>query len=105
MIAGKEFTVEACPDLLFRVGKCSPVELLALNAQADFDKFKPTYELFKYALEHLEVQVDNKWTAVKVKDRDVYMPLGIEENLGGLNALALWFINNVLVEVFQKSGE
>lgn len=105
MITGKEFTLEALPGSTFRVAKCSPVDILALNGQADFEKFAPTKEIYKYALEHLEVNIDGKWVAVKTPDREVYMPFGIEDNLPGLNALALWFINNVLTEVFRRSGE
>ena len=54
-----------------------------------------------FALEHIEVNVgDNKWIVVKQKDRNVYMPMGIEEDYKALKELIEYFIEEVLSKVF-----
>lgn len=100
-----EFNIRSIPDVKFRTTYSSPVELLALSAQLNFDEYKPTLSLFKYSLEHLECNINNVWLPVKVKDKDVYMPATLETNLAALNELCEWFFNNVLVAGFPVSAE
>lgn len=101
----REFTIESLPGVTFREGKVSPVDLLAIAPQVDFDAYSKTKELYTFALEHLECEVNGKWFPVKHPGRDVYMPIGIEKNLRALNDLCAWYITNVIAEVFTGSAE
>lgn len=106
-MAQTEFEISSLPGTKFRVGKISPTSLLAITTQIDFDKFKQTEVLFTFALEHLECLPDattNNWVPVKVAGRDIYMPLGIEENLTALNELITWFLENIIAKNFTKSS-
>lgn len=100
-----EFELKALPGTLFRQGKISPVSLLAVTTQIDFDRLVQTETLFNFALEHLEVKVGEKWLPVKIRGRDVYMPIGIDENFVALNELITWFLNEVVAKTFPKSSE
>lgn len=100
-----EFTVDSYKDTTFRTTKISPVSLLAISTQINFDKFEQTEELIKFSLEHLEVKIGEQWFPVKVKDKDVYMPTDIESNLLVLNDLVTWFLVNIISRAFQKSNE
>lgn len=101
----REFEIKALPGVTFREANVSPVDLLAIATQVDFDAFKKTKELFAFALEHVEVEVESKWFPVKYPGREVYMPFGIEKNLIALNELCEWYISNVIAEVFTGSAE
>lgn len=101
----KEFTIASDTTLKFRVVKISPVDLLAITTQIDFDKYTQTQMLFKFALEHTEVEQGGKWFPVKTKDREVYCPLGIENNLVVLNDIITYFLTEVIGKVFPKSSE
>lgn len=97
----KEFTIETRKDNLFRIAKIEPTEILALGMTMDFNEFKQTVDTMNYALEHIEVKMgDNMWTVVKQKNRNVYMPMGIEDDLKSLNQLIQYFIEEVLSKVF-----
>ncbi len=101
----REFTVESMPNFKFREAYTSPVDLLALSLQVDFDQFKKTKELFEFALEHCEVKVGEKWFPVKSAGMEAYAPLGIEKNFAALNDICHWYIDTVLMEVFPESAE
>ena len=101
----KEFKIEALPELELRVMRISPVDLLALTTQMDFDKFAQTKEFYKFALEHVEVKQGEKWFQVKYPDREVYTPTTIEDNLSALNQIIQWFFENVIVPAFPQSSE
>lgn len=100
-----EFTIESKKELTFRVVKLSPVDLLALQLQTDLDNFDQTRLLFRFALEHTEVKIGEKWFPVKTSGKEVYMPMGIEEDFTALNEICVWFLNNVIAKVFPKSSE
>lgn len=100
-----EFTIESCPNTTFRDGYVSPVDLLAISTQVDFDAFSKTKELFSFALEHTEVMVGDKWLPVKTSGRDVYMPIGVETNYSALNDICTWYLQNVISKVFTNSAE
>ena len=101
----REFTVESRPGITFREARVSPIDLLAITTQVDFDEYKKNKELFKFALEHLECEIEGKWLPVKTADREVYMPFGIERNYKALNELVQWYLENVIIEVFTGSAE
>ena len=100
----KEFTIEARQET-YRIGKISPVDLLALQMQTDLDNFEQTRILFKFALEHTEVKLGETWKPVKTPNRDIYMPIGMEEDFKAMNEICLYFMNNELEKVFPKSSE
>lgn len=102
----REFTIEALPGINFREANVSPIDLLALATQVDFNEFGKTKELFAFSLEHLECEGESgKWFPVKVPGREVYMPFGLEKNFAALNELCKWYMENVVSEVFQGSAE
>ena len=101
----REFNIEALPDITFREAYVSPVDLLAVATQVDFDEYEKNKTLFAFALEHIECLVETKWLPVKTAGRDVYMPFGIERNFKALNQLVQWYLENVIYEVFIGSAE
>ena len=101
----RESNVESLPGITCREAQVSPVDLLAITTQVDFDEYKKNKELFKFALEHLECEIEGKWLPVKTADREVYMPFGIERNYKALNELVQWYLENVIIEVFTGSAE
>lgn len=99
-----EFTIETRKES-YRIVKISPVDILALQMQTDLDNFEKTQMLFKFALEHTEVKVGEKWFPVKTPNKEVYFPVGIEEDYVALNEICAYFLNNKMAKVFQKSSE
>lgn len=100
-----EFTIESLPGATFREGYCSPVDLLAIATQVNFDQFAKTREVFTFSLEHIETKAGENWVPVKTAGRDVFMPMGIETNFKALNDLCEWYMSNVILPVFQDSAE
>lgn len=101
----KEFTIDSMPELQFRVAKISPVDLLAITTQMNFDKFQQTKALYTFALEHVEVKQGEKWFPVKVPNQEVYMPTSLEDDLVALNEVIAYFLNEVVAKTFTKSSE
>lgn len=101
----QEFNIEAWPTHIFRVGKISPVDLMAITATINFEKFETNKTLIAFCLENAEVKVGEKWVSVKSKGREVYQPLGIENNFDALNEIFLWMMENVIGKTFTKSSE
>lgn len=87
----------------FRIAKMSPVELLALQTQIDFNSLQQTTTTFDFILEHIEVSIANSWT--KVKDNNIYMPINIESDLTALQELVVYFLSDYLAPLFKKSNE
>lgn len=100
----KEFTINSREES-FRVVKISPIDLLALTSQLDMGNFKQSQVLYTFALEHLEVKVQNTWLPIKTPGREVYNPVGIDSDLIALNELCMWFLNEVVAKPFMKSSE
>ena len=100
-ITHKQFTIEAYPNNEFRVAKISPVEMLAISTQIDFEDFKMTSTLIKFCLENVEVKQGEKWFPVKKKDDEFYTPMGIDSNLKALNEIFAYMMNEVISKVFQ----
>lgn len=99
-----EFLIEGRQEQ-FRTAPISPVDLLALQMQTDLENFEQTKILFNFALEHTQVKMGESWKPVKTPGREIYMPLGIEEDFKALNNICIWFLDNVISKVFQKSSE
>lgn len=100
-----EFTIESMPDVEFRVARISPVDLLAITTQIDFEQFAKTKVLYTFALEHCEVKQGEKWFPVKLPGKEVYTPSTIENNFRALNEIIAYFLNNVVAETFTESSE
>lgn len=100
-----EFNIESLPGITFREAQVSPIDLLAIATQVDFDEYKKSKELIQFALEHLECEVEGKYFPVKQAGREVYMPFGIERKFKALNELVQWYLENVVFEVFTGSAE
>lgn len=100
-----EFTVEKYPELKFREKKTSPIDLLAVASTIDFDSYARMRDVFKFALENMEVSTGENWVPVKAQDREVYMPAGLENDLVTMSELVKWYVENVLKRVFISSVE
>lgn len=97
----KEFEKEGYK---FRVN-ISSVSLLSLKTTMNFEKPTLTEETYKYMLEHVEVQVKDKWFPVKVKGKEDYFPVGIENKIVLLEDICYFFMREVVMKTFQKSDE
>lgn len=104
----KEFKIDSRSEK-FRVTKITPVEMLAISTQVNLENFAQTKVLYQFALEHTEVLMgtgeDERWKPVKTKDKEVYVPFGIEEDIKALNEICLYFITEVIYKAFQNSSE
>ena len=100
----EEFKIDAMQNT-FRVGKISPVDLMAITQTIDFEKFETNKVLITFCLENAEVKVGETWLPVKVKNKDVYQPMGIENDFLALNQIFLWMMENVIAKTFTKSSE
>lgn len=101
----KEFKIESRTEE-FKVGKITPVEFLGISSQlALIDNYINATEVSKFALEHCLVKMGEKWVPVKTKGSEVYMPLGIEEDIFALNEIFTYFVENVLLKAFTNSRE
>lgn len=100
-----EFTIKSFAGVTFRTTKVSPVDLFALSSQLNMTNMAQSKEVATFALEHLECKISEKWVPVKTKDMDVYMPIGLEENLVAITELITEFINKVVAPAFTKSSE
>lgn len=101
----KEFTIEHLKDAKFRVGKISPIDLLAISYQIDLENFKMTKTLLTFVVENVETLIGETWLPVKVKDKEIYQPIGIDKNLPALNDIFIYMTTNVISKVFQPSNE
>lgn len=100
----QEFKIESRQEQ-FRIAKISPIDLLAISTQIDFDNFKATKTLIQFAIENIEVKIGEKWLPVKTKDKEIYWPKDIVNDFMALNELFTYMMTEVIVKVFQKSSE
>lgn len=100
----KEFKIKSREET-FRVGQISPVDLLAISTQIDFENFNMTKILIQFCLENTEVKMGEKWIPVKTKGRELYYPKDIVNDLIAMNEIFTWMMENVIVAVFQRSSE
>lgn len=99
-----EFTVKSS-DLHFRLAKMNAIEVLALQTQVQFTNVTVATNLFNAILERIEVQCGEVWLPVKMKDKNVFAPDTLENDLALTNELVVYFMNEFLKPVFQKSKE
>ena len=99
------FSIKSMPGVEFRTKDISPVDILTIFTTSDFSDFKKTKDTFNYILENIEVKQGELWMEVKHPGREVYMPIGIENNIIALNELTGWFMENVIGNSFQESSE
>ncbi len=101
----EQFEINSRKGTTFRVAKISPVDLMAITTMIDFENFKTNQTLIAFCLENTEVKVGEKWMPVKVKGKDIYQPIGIENDFVALNEIFIWMMEHVVTAVFQKSSE
>lgn len=104
MKENETFNIEGRKEL-FRIGKISTVEILAIQTQINFNSLSQTETLFNFILEHIEVSLNNMWVTLKEKGREVYMPLDIQNDYIALQQLCIYFIKDYLQPLFKKSEE
>ena len=104
MKENETFNIEGRKEV-FRVGKISTVEILAIQTQINFNSLYQTETLFNFILEHIEVSLNNMWVSLKEKGREVYMPLDIQNDYPALQQLCIYFIKDYLQPLFRKSEE
>lgn len=95
----KEFNITSRSEK-FKITKIQPTEILALSMVVDLDDYTKSETLFKFALEHMEVQMGEVWNPVKVKGKHIYMPMGIENDVKALQELGKYFLDEVLSKAF-----
>ena len=104
MKENETFNIEGRKEL-FRIGKISTVEILAIQTQINFNSLSQTETLFNFILEHIEVSLNNMWVTLKEKGREVYMPLDIQNDYIALQQSCIYFIKDYLQPLFKKSEE
>ena len=105
MAEQREFKIESLPGYTFREGKVSPIDLLAISTQIDFENFKMTKTLMTFCFENAEVKMGEKWLPVKVPGKEIYKPSEIATNFIAMNELFMWMMDNVVTAVFPRSSE
>lgn len=96
----KEFKISAY-EQPFRIKKMNAIEILAMRTQMDFKNFNFALDSFNLILEKLEVKCGDDW--LPVKERDIFFPVGIEENIDAIDELTSQFMKKFKT-VFQKSN-
>lgn len=104
-MTNEEFKIDSMPERQFRIGKMTPIEVLAISTQINFENFKMTETLITFAVEHTEVKIGEKWMPVKVKDKEIYQPTEISKNLPALNEIFSFVMEKLVAEVFPNSVE
>ena len=99
-----EFTIKGYENL-FRIKKMNAIEVLALRSQIDFENFDKAFEAYMTILEKLEVKVADSWVPVKEKGKNVYFPMGIEDNLPAIEELLNYLTYKYYLPLFKKSAE
>lgn len=90
---------------VYRIKKMNAIEALALRSASDMKTVSGAKQFFSEVFERLEVQVGDKWLPVKQKDREVYLPDGIENDFNGVQVLIEFFMKEFLTPFFEKSVE
>ena len=101
----REFRIKTRPDYELMIPKVSPVDILALTTQMDFESYEPTKVFYNFALEHTQIKVGEKWFPIKYPGREVYMPSEIEDDLASLNEIIEYFLREIIMPAFPKSEE
>ena len=104
MLENKEFTIEGY-DFTFRIMDMNAIEAFAIQSQFDFSTFDNAKKLINVVLEHIEVKAGEKWLPVKMKDKAVYVPDKIENDIKLVKSLMSYFSDKYLEGLFQQSDE
>lgn len=87
----------------FRVKKMNAIEVISFRSLMDFSSLDRVSSFFKTILENIEVRINDDWLPVKEKNREVYYPNGIENDIKVIDKLLNYF-QSYLKEVFTKSS-
>lgn len=79
----------------FRIRKMNAIELLAFNMQSEIQTFDGTVETFNLILENIEVQTGDSWLPVKEKNKNIFYPSGIENDIMTIKELIPFFMNYI----------
>lgn len=89
----------------YRIKKMNAIQTLAIQTQISFDNVDTTEKCYNTILEMLEVKFsEDKWLPVKEKDKQIYLPTGIEDNIESIEALIKYGLS-YLKDVFHKSNK
>ena len=107
MAEAKEFTIEVNGiERIFKFDKVSPVKLSAIMMSLDLDNPVKSEALVNLAVENCKVKMDdNKWAPVKMQGREVYMPIGIENDINAFLGITKEFLDEKVTDSFMKSSE
>lgn len=86
----------------YRIKQMNAIELLALRSQIDFNNYESSLKLYNILLEKVEVKAGDRW--IQVKDGNVFVPAGIENDFKTVEAL-IEFVLEYLKSVFMKSND
>lgn len=99
-----EFNINSRPELELRITKISPIDLLSIAPTINFDDYRQNKQLFSFILEHTEIKNGAKWVLIKYFGNDNINIL-VENDAIAINEIITYFMENVIIPVFQKSGE
>ncbi len=86
----------------YRIKQMNAIELLALRSQIDFNNYESSLKLYNILLEKVEVKAGDRW--IQVKDGNIFVPAGIENDFKTVEAL-IEFVLEYLKSVFMKSND
>lgn len=87
----------------FRIRKMNAIEVISFRSLMDFKTLDGVSSFFKTVLENIEVKIGDEWLPVKEKNREVYYPNGIENDIKAIDKLLNYF-QSYLGEVFTQSS-
>lgn len=88
----------------FRIKKMNAIELLAIQSQASFEDLTKTEQFFYLVLEKTEVEIKGQWLPVKEKNKNIFYPKDVEQDVDTIKELISHF-TEYLKDVFLKSNE
>lgn len=90
----------------FRITKMNAIDVLAMKELlTNNESYEELKTFFETVLEKVEVECLDKWLPVKEKNRDIYYPANIEDNVVAIQSIIDYFINQFLKPLFMKSSE
>lgn len=98
------FTIKGY-DYEFRIAKMNAIEILAFQSQYKFSDFNTSETSIKNVLERIEVNAGGQWISIKMKDREVYTPEDVLNDVQLVLKLMNAFSEKVIKPVFMKSEE
>lgn len=100
----KEFKINSCTQT-FRIMRMSMIEVLALQSIMDTDNMDKLVQCYSFILEHIEVNIADRWVPVKEKGKDIYYPVNIQEDAIAQFELIRYVLTEFIKPLFQKSNE